>query len=209
MVSPPPSGTPEPAPDDAGLLDDDLLVQGHSYDGIQEYDNPMPGWWVGLFALTVVWAPLYMLGVHVFGFINTYDEDLAASSAAVDADRAAFAASGPAFRTDARSLSDFAAVAANQQAGAATFAATCVACHGDKGQGVIGPNLTDDRWLHGGTAAAIYTVISDGVPTAGMPAWDAQLSEEEQGQVMAFVVSLQGTDPPGAKAPQGEPDPGL
>jgi cytochrome c oxidase cbb3-type subunit 3 len=89
-------------------------------------------------------------------------------------------------------------------AGGEMYQAVCAACHGDQGQGVIGPNLTDPYWIHGGTTVDIFTVISDGILSAGMPAWSAQYSPEERAQITAFVASLEGTDPPGAKAPQGE-----
>jgi cytochrome c oxidase cbb3-type subunit 3 len=181
------------------------LLEGHAYDGIREYDNPMPGWWTWIFVVSVLWAPVYLLGVHVFGFLDTYEEKLASAQAELGAVREAYAAASPDFATDEASLERYASDAANAAAGAAIYATTCAACHGDQGQGLIGPNLTDDAWIHGGGVTDIYTTISDGVLTAGMPAWDGQLSPEEQGQVMAYVVSIRGTTPPNPKPPQGEP----
>ena len=90
------------------------------------------------------------------------------------------------------------------QAGAGLYAAVCAACHGDQGQGLIGPNLTDAYWIHGGAPEDVYRVIHEGVPANGMPAWEGMLSQEEQAQAMAFVLSLQGTNPPNPKEPQGE-----
>ena len=81
---------------------------------------------------------------------------------------------------------------------------TCAACHGNEGQGLIGPNLTDPYWLHGAAPEDVYRVIHEGVPANGMPAWEGMLSQEEQAQAMAFVLSLQGTSPPDPKEPQGE-----
>jgi cytochrome c oxidase cbb3-type subunit 3 len=179
-------------------------MQGHSYDGIREYDNPMPGWWTWIFVVSVAWAPVYLLGVHVFGFIDTYEENLAEAQAELAAVRETYAATGPAFKTDAGALRAYAADAGMAAAGAAHFAALCAACHGDQGQGAIGPNLTDAYWLHGGAPEDVFRVISEGVVANGMPAWSAQLSDEERAELMAFVFSIQGTNPPGAKAPQGE-----
>ena len=183
---------------------DDRLIKGHTYDGIREYDNPMPGWWTWLFVATVAWAPVYVLGVHAFDFIDTYEEDLAEARAELAEVREVYAATGPAFKTDAGALREYAGDAAMAEAGVAHFTALCAACHGAQGEGGIGPNLVDAYWLHGASPEDIYRVISEGVVTNGMPAWEGALSEEERAQVMAHVFSIRGTNPPGAKPPQGE-----
>ena len=182
----------------------DRLMAGHTYDGIREYDNPMPGWWSGLFVATVVFGVVYALGLHAFGWIDSYQDDLAEAQADLAHVREAYAATGPAFKTDPGALRAYAADPAYVAAGAAVFGATCAACHGNEGQGLIGPNLTDAYWLHGNRPEDVYETISEGVPDKGMPAWDGTLSEEEQAQAMAFVLSLQGTHPPNPKEPQGE-----
>ena len=187
----------------------DRVIQGHTYDGIREYDNPMPGWWVGLFWVGVLFAPVYMLGVHVFGFINDYQDDYAEAGARLEEVRAVYAATGPSFKTDAGALREYATDAQMAAAGAAEFAAICAACHGAQGQGVIGPNLTDEFWIHGGTPEQVWTSIENGFPEKGMPPMSAQLSPEERAQAMAYVFSLQGTNPPDAKAPEGEPAAGM
>src|SRR5690606_34102025 len=89
-------------------------------------------------------------------------------------------------------------------AGAATYKAVCAACHNDQGQGLIGPNLTDDYWMHGGTNEAIFTSISKGIPDKGMPPWEASLTAEQRAQLVAFIRSVRGVDAPNAKEPQGE-----
>ncbi len=195
----------EPTLPDAVVGDaHDELIRGHTYDGIREYDNPMPGWWTWLFIATVAFAPLYVVGVHVFDWIDDYGDDLAEAQAELAEIREVYASTGPAFKTDPGALEEYAADPAFAEAGAATFQGVCAACHGDAGQGLIGPNLTDDYWLHGGTPEDVYRAIAEGFPAQGMPAWDGQLTAEEQAQVMAYVVSLRGTDPPGAKEPQGD-----
>ena len=175
-----------------------------SYDGIREYDNPMPRWWVTIFWLTVVFAPLYVLGVHVFDWLPTYQGHLANQTAELEAVREAYAAAHPPFSTEPEALAAFAASPDNAAAGAATYTAVCAACHGDKGQGLIGPNLTDAYWLHGASAADVYAIVTHGVLDKGMPSWEAALSDEERGQITAYIASLRGTNPPGAKEPQGE-----
>ena len=97
-------------------------------------------------------------------------------------------------KTDAQTL----------EAGKAVFAQNCVPCHGPQGQGVIGPNLTDEYWLHGNTYADIVTTITNGVPEKGMISWKATLGSQRIQQVAAYVVSLQGTHPPNPKPPQGQ-----
>ena len=199
----------EPDLPEAALGEDavDRVIQGHTYDGIREYDNPMPGWWVSLFWATVIFSPLYVLGVHAFDWIDDYGDDFAETGRQLEEVRALYAATGPAFKTDPGALREYAGDAALAEAGAAPFATVCAACHGDAGQGVIGPNLADEYWLHGADPEAVWTSIAEGFPAQGMPPMKDQLGEEERAQVMAFVYSLQGTDPPNAKEPQGEPAP--
>ena len=199
MSTPTPSG-PESTPGSSGAP-----IQGHKYDGIQEYDNPMPGWWVWIFIVCIVFSPIYILGVHQFGFINTYEDDLAQAQAELAEIREVYATTGPSFKTDAGALAEYAADPLMATAGGETFATLCAACHGDAGQGLIGPNLTDEFWIGGGSEEEIYQNISDGVPANGMPAWNTSLSEEEIAEAMAYVISLYGTNPPSPKPPQGEP----
>lgn len=182
----------------------DVLIQGHAYDGIKEYDNPMPGWWSWLFILTIVWAPIYAFAVHGSSWLNTYEEDLAQAQRELAEIRHRYATTGPAFKTDPGALAAYAEDPAMAEAGAEVYASVCAACHGDAGQGLIGPNLADDYFIHGHTPEAIFAVIRDGVTANGMPAWGGALSDEQQAQVMAFVVQLRGTNPPGAKGPEGE-----
>jgi cytochrome c oxidase cbb3-type subunit 3 len=211
MSTPIPPDAPAPDPahadvaPDAGL-DESLLMQGHKYDGIQEYDNPMPGWWTGIFLITILFTPVYILGVHTFDFINDYGDDLAASQADLEQIREAYAAEhGPTIETDAASLAGYAEDPVMVAAGTEVYTTTCASCHGDAGQGLIGPNLTDEFWINGGGAENVYTVINEGVVAKGMPAWGAVLNEEKMAQAMAYVLSLEGTNPPGAKAAEGEP----
>jgi cytochrome c oxidase cbb3-type subunit 3 len=87
--------------------------------------------------------------------------------------------------------------------GGEIFSAKCAPCHGAQGQGLVGPNLTDDHWIHGGTAVAIKGIVVNGVLAKGMLAWNAVLKPDEIDDVVAYVISLRGTNPVGAKAPEG------
>ena len=94
--------------------------------------------------------------------------------------------------------------AAVVSAGAAVFQTNCVACHGDKGQGVVGPTLTDEYWLHGGKINNVFKTIKYGIPEKGMISWEKTLTPKQISDVANFVKSLKGTNPPNPKAPQGE-----
>lgn len=84
------------------------------------------------------------------------------------------------------------------------FLTNCATCHGKEGQGGAGPNLTDDYWLHGGGIKNVFKTIKYGVPQKGMIAWETQLSPKQIQQVASYILTLRGTNPPGAKEPQGE-----
>lgn len=181
------------APGDERLLD-------HQYDGIQEFDNPMPRWWVWIF-----WGSFWFSLAYIFHYwagngtsvATSYDEEVKL----VNAERAQEAAKQT---VSEETLSQMAADQTTVNTGAAVFQSKCVACHLEKGQGSIGPNLTDSHWVNGkGTLMDIYHVISEGSAAKGMPAWNRQLTPEELRAVVTFVGSIRGTNVAG-KAPEGE-----
>ncbi len=183
---------------------EDAIIRGHNYDGIKEYDNPMPGWWVWIFWLSVAFAPIYVLGVHAFGFLDSYEDDLAQSQEELQMIRHAYAEANPDAAVDASALEEMVGNPTMIAAGAEHYAAQCAACHGMEGQGLIGPNLTDAYWVHGASNQAIFDVITNGVLEKGMPPWEAVYSPEERAELVAYIQSIQGTDPPNPKAPEGE-----
>jgi cytochrome c oxidase cbb3-type subunit III len=172
----------------------------HEYDGIREYDNPLPRWWVWMFAGSFWFSVAYFFHYHVSG----NGESVAAAYAAdVAAAREVAAKASLAAPVSEESIGKLMADTALMNDTKALFALRCAACHGDRAQGTIGPNLTDDAWIHGsGKLVDIFGVINDGVLAKGMPAWGKQLSPIELRKLAAFVGTQRGRAIAG-KAPEG------
>jgi cytochrome c oxidase cbb3-type subunit 3 len=156
-------------------------VLGHAdeADGIEEYDNPLPNWWLGLFYFTIVWAVLYTVHYH-FVAERSHPKALAAEMAEADArwPRQAEAAQAATLVMSEEAI----------EAGEDVFKANCVSCHGADMKGGIGPNLLDTVWIHGGTPEAIVNTITKGVPEKGMLTWGPILGPEKIAEVAAYVV---------------------
>ena len=152
---------------------------GHSdeADGIEEYDNALPDWWVGLFVISVVFAAIYPVWFHGM--------EGHTQAAAYDIEMAAAEERWPAADPIAELPSD----PETLQAGSEIFAQTCASCHNANMTGGIGPNLIDDEWIHGGSGPEILDTVTNGVAAKGMPAWGAILGPEKVKQVAAFVYS--------------------
>lgn len=192
-------GTAGPAPAQARPEQDQLL--DHEYDGIREYDNPLPRWWVWMFAGSFWFSVAYFFHYHLSG--NGVSV-AAAYEAEVAEARERAAKTSLAAPVSEESLGKLMADAALMQDTQALFGSRCAPCHGDHAQGLIGPNLTDNAWLHGhGTLTDIYAVIDQGVLAKGMPAWGKQLSPIEMRKLAAFIGTQRGKALPG-KAPEGE-----
>ena len=179
------------------------VIRAHSYDGIQEYDNPLPGWWTWIFYATILWSVVYVVGIAL-GFINSYEEDLAEGNAEVASIQRAYQELHPQPKLDAAQLQEIVASPERAQAGQSVYADKCASCHGPEGGGLIGPNLTDKHWISGGSLTDVFTVIKEGNLEKGMPAWGSQLKPDELLAVFTYVHSIQGTSPIGAKPPQGQ-----
>lgn len=179
----------------------DNKLTGHDYDGIQELDNQLPRWWLMLFYLSIAFAVGYF-AYYEIGNGQSIDDEFASDVAALEAQKAAAAPQGG-FPDEQKLLAIY-KDPGKVASGGAVFAGKCFTCHGEKGQGGIGPNLTDSHWLHGdGKLPAIAKTIHDGVSDKGMPPWNGMLSDDEIYAVASYVKSLKGTNPANAKAPQG------
>ncbi|HWV37375.1 MAG TPA: cbb3-type cytochrome c oxidase N-terminal domain-containing protein [Vulgatibacter sp.] len=175
---------------------------GHNYDGIREYDNRLPNWWLATLYLTIIFAFGYWAYYHVLSMGPLQHEAyLAEMEEAARAAEAHAASRGAA--TD-ESLAAMISDAAAMDEARATFGQYCAACHAANGEGSIGPNLTDAYSIHGHRPTEILKVIGEGVPAKGMPAWGDVLGTRKVEQLAAFVASLEGKNLPG-KAPEGEP----
>ena len=160
----------------------ELLGHADEADGIEEYDNPLPDWWVGLFWLTIVWAFGY--GIH-YHFIadRSYEKSLANEMAAAEARWPASPGS-----TETELLANFAVTPEAIAAGEEVFNTQCFSCHLVDLSGLIGPSFLDDEWIHGGTAEDILRIIINGVPEKGMVPWGVILSPEQITNVAAYVI---------------------
>ncbi len=166
----------------------------HSYDGIQEYDNPMPGWWVWLFIATIVFAVFYF-------FIAVTTGKMSAVVAYNEAQLAAQKSAGV-LGHDPATLMMLSKDPDTLSAGAAIFQTNCVSCHGRDASGLTCPNLTDDYYIDVKKIDDIYDVVTKGRKNGAMPTWGVRLSPNEIVQVSAYVASLRGTNKAG-RPPEG------
>ena len=181
------------------------VMLDHNYDGIRELDNHLPPWWTWLFNITIAFGIVYLLVYHVFQVAplqnEAYENEVAAAEEAKMARQAALVATGEAFDESTIEFSDDPAILAS---GETIFVRQCAACHREDGGGSIGPNLTDDYWIHGNSIADIYNIVKVGVPDKGMISWEPVLSPEQMRDVSNYIITLKGSNPANPKAPQGE-----
>ncbi len=183
------------------LSEEKDMIMEHEYDGIQELDNPTPAWFMYLFYGSIIFGIGYFLNYHVFGTGQLQYAEYKTEIAQADAAKQAFL-SKSANRVDENTVklvSDPAIIASGQ----GIFKTNCAACHGEYAQGVVGPNLTDDYWLHGSKINDLFKTIKYGVAAKGMPTWEKVLSPKQIADVSNYVKSLHGTNPANPKEPQG------
>ena len=179
------------------------VMTNHEYDGIYELDNNLPPWWIAMFYATIAFGVVYLLYFHVFDWGSfqeeEYEQEMAQAKIEVDAYLATAASSID--ETNVTITEDVGRINAAQE----LFAQKCAACHGMAGEGGVGPNLTDTYWIHGGGVQDIFQVIKNGVPEKGMIPWKSQLTPVQMQDLASFIITLEGTEPPNGKEPQGEP----
>lgn len=173
----------------------------HEYDGIREYDNPTPGWWMLIFLGSVLFSFPYIVWWHLSPLSQSIHEAYEADVA--EFYRQQFSKFGD-LEPDAQTIAGLAANPEYMSAVEGTFIGKCASCHGASGGGLVGPNLTDDAYIHVQTLPDIYTTIEQGVVLKGMPAWGRQMQQTELVLLSAYVASLRGNEVSGGKAPEGE-----
>lgn len=183
---------------DSGYQHDQVLE--HDFDGIQEYDNRLPNWWLFTLYASIIFSFGYWLYYETFvvgpGQEQAYEQVMTAHA------QAQLEAAGEGGLTD-ESLLMMASMGDRVAEGSQIFKSFCVACHSSQGEGTVGPNLTDKYWIHGAAPLDIHNIVNDGVLAKGMPQWGMQLGPKKVQAVTAYVLTLKGTEVPG-KAPEGD-----
>ncbi len=160
-------------------------LRAHDFDGIQEFDNPMPNWWLALLIASIVFAFGYWAVMHRYveesdpGKVLTAKMERASQEAA----RRAGVLSNPILWTMSRD-------ATVVKAGKEVYLASCAPCHLPDLAGAIGPNLKDEIWIHGSQPLDILKVITEGVAVKGMPTWGPVLGRQKISEVAAFILSF-------------------
>ncbi|WP_118953501.1 cbb3-type cytochrome c oxidase N-terminal domain-containing protein [Taibaiella helva] len=178
-----------------------ILDLHHDYDGIRELDNKIPAWWRYAFYGTILFSAVYLYRMFVSEALPDQLQELAVANKEAAIQKAEYLKNA-ANNVDENNVVMMGASAIAE--GQSLFVRNCLACHGDKGQGGVGPNLTDDYWLHKGGLKNIFYSIKYGWPEKGMKSWKEDFSPVQIAQLASFVRSIQGTSPAGGKEPQGE-----
>nr|WP_315233059.1 cbb3-type cytochrome c oxidase N-terminal domain-containing protein [uncultured Flavobacterium sp.] len=184
------------------LANENQLLLEHDYDGIKELDNNLPPWWVYLFYACILFGVVYMVRYEVLGADNQ-EMELKKEVAQAKIDIAEYMKTAPDLMDEktVTLLTDPADLAAGKE----IFTANCAACHRADGGGQIGPNLTDEKWiLGGGIKNVFHTLVNGGRDGKGMISWKGTLKPKEMQKVASYILSLKGSNPPDAKAPEGE-----
>lgn len=178
------------------------ILMDHDYDGIRELDNSLPPWWVAMFYISIGFALVYFTYYHITGAGPSSSEEYEMEMERAEEQVQAFLATQANLvdETNAELLTDDQSLSL----GKSIYDVNCLSCHGAMGEGGIGPNFTDKYWLHGGDIKDLFRTIKHGVPEKGMISWKSQLRASDIHRVASFILSLQGTNPPNAKEPQGE-----
>ncbi len=184
------------------LENEESILLDHDYDGIKELDNNLPPWWKYGFYLTILVGIVYLINYHVIKTSPLQAEEYTIAMKKAEAEVAEF------MKTSANNVDEntvkLLTEASDLAAGKDIFISTCSACHGKLGEGTVGPNLTDDYWLHSGSVKEIFKTIKYGYPDKGMKSWKEDYSPIQIAQVTSYIKSLRGTNPPNPKDKQGD-----
>ncbi len=175
-------------------LTNEKLIKDHVYDGIRELDNDLPPWWKWLFYITIIISVIYLNRLFIFEAddlvqLKEYENEMAAAKLAAPIEEALELI----LLTDAASLAN----------GEEIWVKNCAVCHLASGAGIVGPNITDDHWIHGNSLEDMYRIVEVGVIEKGMIAYKDQFSAKQRLEVVSYMISLHGTNPENPKAPEG------
>lgn len=181
--------------------EEDIMLD-HNYDGIRELDNDLPPWWKYGFYITIVFAVIYLFNFHIIGggYLQTDEYNASVYLAKIAKDDYQKMNANNVNESSVTLLTDKAEIAK----GETLYKENCFACHGKLGEGGVGPNLTDNYWIHGGSIKDIFISLKYGWPDKGMKSWQADFSPVQIHQIASYVKTLNGSNPANAKAPQGE-----
>jgi cytochrome c oxidase cbb3-type subunit 3 len=179
----------------------EMLLE-EDFDGIRELNNPTPGWFNVLFGGTIAFGIVYMAMYHVFQTADLQETEYVKEVAIAEVKQQEYLKkmAGSIDENSVKLMADKKSL----ESGTKLYTQYCAACHGTEGEGKVGPNLTDEYWLHGGSVADVFKTIKYGVPEKGMISWQKQLNPLQIQQVASYILSLQGTKPANPKEPQGE-----
>lgn len=175
-------------------------LTSHEYDGIREYDNPIPGWWSWIFIGSIFFAVFYYAAYHLGtagtsvaeAYVNQVNANLLLQFEDIGT-----------LNADQQTILEYMHKPDWVAFGKQTFAGNCVSCHGKEGEGLVGPNLTDDHYKNVKTLGEIGSVILNGAANGAMPAWSNRLHPNEVVMVSAYVANLRGQNLPGPRAAEG------
>ncbi len=176
----------------------DPLLMNHEADGIRELDNKLPRWWVWLFYLTTIFAVIYMAYYHVLGAGDLMAAEYLKEMKRGDGIKAAAMTKFESSIANLEPSKDDTVLKAGKQ----TFLTMCAPCHRPDAGGLVGPNLTDDYWIHGTNFSDNLKTIWNGVPEKGMVTWKQLLKPKEIHAVASYIYTLRGTKPPNPKPPE-------
>lgn len=182
------------------VLGENLL--DHNYDGIMELDNDLPPWWLYMFYGTIIAGSIYLVAFFGMGKFNQLDELNAEYTVAEEQIAKFKKANGPSIDETSVVL---AANAEQLEDGKTIYTKNCVACHAVNGGGGVGPNFTDDAWIHGSSINDLFKIIKYGVPEKGMIPWESQLNPEQIQNVASYILTeFKGKNVDGGKEAQGD-----
>jgi len=178
----------------------DLLLD-HDFDGIKELDNRVPPLFNVLFYGTIIFGLIYLVNYHILGSGNIQEEEYLNEIKVAETERNILVKTGVFLNEETVTAK---MDVATLDEGKSIYVKNCVSCHANDGGGLVGPNLTDDYWIHGGGIKNVFLVIKNGVPAKGMIAWQTQLSPTQMQAVASYIISLHGTNPANGKPPEGD-----